>query len=289
MEPSILIIGSTGTVGRELVKILLSKGIRPRALLRPGSKLPADIKDGVEMVRGDLSDEESLRNALKDIDQVFLLSRDQPRQAELEENVIRIAEQQAVRKIVKSSAFAAGLSPPVGYGINHAKIESRLKNSSLQWLIQRPFVFMQNFLEVADLVNNKGLLPLPFGNANIALIDARDVALAASMLLLERDTSGEIFELTGPESLSVAECASILSEVLQKKVTYRSPPFWFAGLMMRIQGVSPWDIKMRKDLFRMVRQGGEANTSGDFENICATKPRDFRTFVRDYKNDFLQA
>ena len=148
---------------------------------------------------------------------------------------------------------------------------------------------MQNFLEVAELVNNKGLLPLPFGQARIALVDARDVALAAGTLLLEPGISEKVFELTGPESLTVADCASTLSEVLQKKISYRSPPFWFAGLMMRMQGVSSWDVRMRKQLFQMVREGGEANTSGDFETICKTKPRDFRTFAMDYATDFLKA
>ena len=289
MTETILIVGGTGTVGRELLRVLSSRNITPRVLLRPGSDLPAAVENRVDIVRGDLSDTDSLRSALEGVEQVFLLSRDQPQQAELEQNLIVQAEEQSVRRVIKSSAFAAGLNPPVGYGVNHARVEQRLINSKLQWVIQRPFVFMQNFLEVAELVNNKGLLPLPFGQARIALVDARDVALAAATLLLEPGISEKVFELTGPESLTVAECASTLSGVLQKKISYRSPPFWFAGLMMRMQGVSSWDVRMRKQLFQMVREGGEANTSGDFESICKTKPRDFRTFAMDYAADFLKA
>ncbi len=289
MTETILIVGGTGTVGRELLKVLSSRNITPRVLLRPGSNLPAAVEKRVEIVRGDLSDTESLRSALEGVEQVFLLSRDQAQQAELEQNLIEQAEELSVRRIIKSSAFAAGLNPPVGYGVNHARVEERLMNSRLQWVIQRPFVFMQNFLDVAELVNNKGILPLPFGQARIALVDARDVALAAGTLLLEPQINGKIFELTGPESLGIAECTLTLSEVLQKKITYRSPPFWFAGLMMRMQGVSSWDVRMRKQLFKMVRDGGEANTTGDFESICKTKPRDFRTFAMDYATDFLRA
>ena len=289
MTGRILVVGGSGTVGRELLTFLVNQGISPRVLLRPASKLPESIEKNVEIIRGDLSNSDSLRVALNGMEQVFLLTRDQPLQAELEENLIVNAEQQSVRRIIKSSAFAAGLNPPVGYGINHARIEQRLMNSQLQWVIQRPFVFMQNFLDVAELVNNKGILPLPFGKAQIALIDARDVALAAGNLLLKEEINKKIYELTGPESLSLAECSSILSDVLKKKISYRSPPFWFAGLMMKLQGVSWWDINMRRALFRMVKDGGEATTSEDFQSICETRPRDFRTFAMDYAEDFLNA
>ena len=289
MVTEILVVGGTGTVGRELLGLLSDRDVTPRVLLRPGSELPGSIQDKVEIIRGDLAQEDSLRAALSGIDQVFLLSRDQPRQAELEENLVRIARQQSVRKIIKSSAFAAGLQPPVGYGINHARVEKYLIDSGMEWVIQRPFVFMQNLLDVADVVNNRGLLPLPFGKANIALIDARDVAFAASRLLLDYRVSEKIFEFTGPDSLTMMDCARILSEVLQKQLTYHSPPFWLAGLMMRMQGVSSWDVKMRKQLFAMVREGGEANTSPDFETVCERKPIDFRRFAKDYAEDFLRA
>lgn len=286
MDKPILIVGGTGTVGSELITLLLDKGIRPRVLLRPYRQLPEGIEDRVEVVRGDLADSESLSTALADVENVFLLSRDQPEQAELEENLVQVAEKMSVRRIIKSSAFAAGLQPPVGYGISHARVEQRLINSSLNWVIIRPYVFMQNFLEIADVISNRGIIPLPFGQANVAFIDARDVALTAQTLLLDDSSTSLIYELTGPESLSLAQCADIASGILAKPLSYRSPPFWLAGLMMRLQGVSSWDVKMRKQLFSMVKNGGEEKTTTDFESVCGRKPRSFSNFIREHEKQF---
>lgn len=287
MSENILIVGGTGTVGKALLGILLDKGMRPRVLLRQSSNLPDAIQDKVDIVRGDLANRDSLQNALAGITRVFLLSRDHPQQAELEENLVQIAEHNTVKLLIKSSAFAAALQPPVGYGINHARVEQKLMKSSMNWIILRPYVFMQNFLELADLITEKGIMPLPFGSAHVAFVDARDVALAAATLLLEDSPGSGIYQLTGPESLSLDDCAKILSEGLGRTLKYRSPPFWLAAVMMRMQGVSSWDVKMRKQLFNMVKNGGEAATTVDFETICGLKPRNLENFVKDYRQQFL--
>lgn len=286
MNNDILIVGATGTVGQELVRLLVADGLRPRVLVRPTSQVPSGFTDQVEPARGDLADRDSLRAALRGMNQVFLVSRDQPEQATLEGNLIDMAVESRVNKVIKSSAFAAGLEPPVGYGINHAAAEQKLIASGLDWAVLRPYVFMQNLFDVADVVRRNALLPLPFGAARVAFIDARDVALTAFHLLLGEHASAKVHVLTGPESLRLEDCANILSRALDRKISYRSPPLWLAGLIMRFQGVSAWDIAMRKQLFTMVREGGEAATTSAFEEICASAPRSFENFIADYLDRF---
>ncbi len=286
MKTDTLIIGGTGQVGRELISLLTTRGTPVRALIRNPQQNKLVESAHLQLVRGDLADKSSLGDALKDIRRVFLLTRDQPQQGQIESDFIKLAEKAGVSKIVKSSAFAAALEPPPGYGIGHAESEKTLMQSDLDWTIIRPFVFMQNTLELADLVSKRSILPLPMGEARIALIDARDVALAASTVLLNSGHENRSYHLTGPESLSFKECAEILSALLKRKISYRSPPFWFAGFMMKLQGVSAWDISMRKQLFKMVREGGEANTSPHFEEITQTKPRSITTFFEDHLDSF---
>lgn len=278
-KPEILIIGGTGKIGSELVSLLTEAGIYFRILLRHNSTARLPQSDNYEIVHGDLTETEKLGTALHDIKQVFLLSRDQARLGELEGNLITLARESGVKKIVKSSAFAAGLQPPVGYGITHAKSEQELMTSGLNWVILRPYMFMQNLLELAELIKSQSLLPLPLRKAKIGLIDARDVALVAKTVLTEDGFDNKHYELTGPEVLSIPDCAGVLSELLGRTIRYRSPPYWFAGLMMRMQGVSAWDINMRKQLFKMIREGGEAKTTNAVEQISGQKPRELRTFL----------
>jgi uncharacterized protein YbjT (DUF2867 family) len=284
--PNILIVGGTGKIGTELLSLLTKHHVSIRVLLRPKSKSQLSDSSEFEIVYGDLGDSESIRVALKGISQVFLLTRDQPRQGELESKLIDLAISAGVKKIVKSSAFAAGLNPPVGYGLTHTVSEQKLISSGLNWVILRPYMFMQNFLELADLIKSRGVIPLPMGKAKIGLIDARDVALVAKTILIDEEHVNRIYELTGPENLNLLESAEILSNLLGRTIHYRSPPLWFAGLMMRMQGISSWDIRMRKQLFRMIREGGEDKVTDNVEKISGEKPRSLETFFREHQNTF---
>ncbi|MBT7952710.1 MAG: SDR family oxidoreductase [Gammaproteobacteria bacterium] len=284
--PNILIVGGTGKIGTELLSLLAKHHASIRVLRRPNSKSQFSNPGDFEIVYGDLDDSESIRVALKGISQVFLLTRDQPQQGELESKLIDLAISAGVKKIVKSSAFAAGLNPPVGYGLTHTVSEQKLMTSGLNWVILRPYMFMQNFLELADLIKSRGIIPLPMGKTKIGLIDARDVALVAKTILVGEEHENRIYELTGPESLSLAEAAEILSNLLGRTIHYRSPPLWLAGLMMRMQDVSSWDVRMRKQLFRMIHEGGEDKVTGDVEKISGQKPRTLEMFFREYQNTF---
>ena len=159
-------------------------------------------------------------------------------------------------------------------------------DSGLDWIILRPYMFMQNFLDLAVLVRSRSLLPMPLGKAKIGLIDARDVAMAAKSVLTEAGHENLIYELTGPDILTIADCADIMSTLLGRHIHYRSPPCWLAGLIMRAQGVSGWDVQMRKQLFKMIRGNGEARITSDFEAIVGHKPRSLDVFIRDYQHYF---
>jgi uncharacterized protein YbjT (DUF2867 family) len=279
-------VGGTGKIGTELLSLLTEHHASIRVLLRPNSKSQLSDSSNFEIVYGDLNDSESIRVALKGISQVFLLTRDQPQQGDLESDLIDLAIRAGVKKIVKSSAFAAGLNPPVGYGLTHTVSEQKLMSSGLNWVILRPYMFMQNFLELADLIKSRGIIPLPMGKTKIGLIDARDVALVAKTILIDEEHENRVYELTGPESLNLAESAEILSNLLGRTIHYRSPPLWLAGLMMRMQGVSSWDVRMRKQLFRMIHEGGEDKVTDNVEKISGEKPRSLETFFREHQNTF---
>ncbi len=285
-SPHILIVGGTGRVGRELVRLLDQDHVPVRILSRSEKSRDSFAGQSVEIAIGDLNVPESLPPALDGIGRIFMVTMDQPRQAELEGNLIDAAAKSGVEKIVKSSAFAAGLQPPVGYGITHAASERKLMASDMRWVILRPYMFMQNLLEPADLIRKRSLLPMPLGDAGIGIVDARDVAAAGKCALLSDEFDDDIHELTGPEVVTMAECAEMLSEVVGRRIRYRSPPYWLAGWMMRMEGTSSWDVRMRKQLFEMIRDGGEARITDCVERITGQKPRSLASFVREHVADF---
>ena len=69
----ILVTGATGTVGSELVRLLVEAGQRPRVLSRDAGKARG-LGSGVEIAVGDLDRPDTIRPALEGVDRMFLLT-----------------------------------------------------------------------------------------------------------------------------------------------------------------------------------------------------------------------
>ena len=69
----VLITGSTGFVGRHVVRELCSRGMKVRCLVRSSSNLVALSGTDVELCSGDIADQASLEAALGDIEVVVRL------------------------------------------------------------------------------------------------------------------------------------------------------------------------------------------------------------------------
>jgi uncharacterized protein YbjT (DUF2867 family) len=94
-----LVTGATGTVGRQVVAELLRRGQSVRALTRDPAK--AGLPDGVEVVRGDLTDAETLAPALEGVTGLHLITFGGPYFAPLETGprILQLAKAAGVRRI----------------------------------------------------------------------------------------------------------------------------------------------------------------------------------------------
>ena len=108
----VLVIGGTGTVGREIVPRLRERGVETRVLTRFPEKHRAD---GVEYVGGDLEEPASLATAFEDIRRVYLLTPLHPREAGLGLAAIAAARAAGVQRIVLQTVLeSARLRAPDG-------------------------------------------------------------------------------------------------------------------------------------------------------------------------------
>ena len=107
MADKILVTGATGNVGSEVLRRLAALGQPVRALIRNRSKAAAIEGPGVEIVEGDLEKPETLGAAVAGARKIVLISAPDPRQADLQANLIDAAGRADIRHIVKVSAIGA--------------------------------------------------------------------------------------------------------------------------------------------------------------------------------------
>lgn len=285
--PLITLIGSTGTIGQELVRLLSEAGVPVRAVLRNFHR--AHPFPGIAWLQADINDP-SLREAtLAGTDRLFLLTGNQPGFGQTQIDVIKAAEELGVKYVVKLSALGATPRTKSPLAHEHWIAEQALEESGMDWTILQPHVFMQNWLgEVADTVRTEGTIYAAIGEGKVPFIDARDIAAVAAEALLHPDPhTGKRYVLTGGEASGYDELAEALSDALEKPVTYRSLSMDEMRVRMKKQGLSDAMIDSYLALAAYQKAGGAtARVSGSVREILGREPKTVEDFARDYRENF---
>ena len=224
----ILVVGATGTVGRQVVSQLVSTGAKVRAMARNPDA--AGLPPQLEVMCGDLTAPETLEACLHDIDSVFVVWVAPPDTAAAV--VERIAKH--ARRIVFLSAPIKTAHPffqqPNPLREITAQIERLIETSGLQWTFLRPGIFAANALHWwAPQIRRGDRVRWPYLAAPTAPIHERDIARVAVRVLCEEGHAGGEYVLTGPESLSQLDQLRTIERVI--------------GRSLRIEEMSPEETR----------------------------------------------
>jgi uncharacterized protein YbjT (DUF2867 family) len=215
----VLVIGATGRIGRRVVDRLIELGAPVRALSRApaGAGLPASV----EIVAGDLTSPESLDAALRGVGAVFLLWTVPLDSAPAV--IARIAANTG-RLVLLSSPHQTPhpfFQQPNPMARMHSDLELLIAGSGLATTVVRPGMFGSNAIYWwAEPIKNGGVVRWPYGAAETAPVDERDVAAVAASALLDDRRAGADYVVTGPESLSQAEQVRIIGEAIGRQVEF---------------------------------------------------------------------
>lgn len=148
---TVLITGATGTVGNEVMKQLSSVTPAVKAAIHSVENLKRvkDVDDRIEPVLFDYEKPETVREALRGIDKLFLLTPETPTAAELASNAVTEAKKAGIRHIVKQSVQAADSTAAAAFVATlrlHRQAEKIIEESGIPYTFLRPGEFMQNFI-----------------------------------------------------------------------------------------------------------------------------------------------
>lgn len=282
----ILVTGATGTVGKEVVKQLSSTGEKIRVMVRNVEKAAPLKGPGVEVVQGDFGKPDTLASAVKGVEKVFLLSSADPRQVELQGNVLKAAKSAGVKHLVKLSALGARPDSSVALARGHYQTEKQIQDSGIPYTHLQPHFFMQNLLMFADSIKRQGAFYAPMKQGKISLVDVRDIAAVAARVLTEKGHERKTYAITGPEALSFGELAEKFSRVLGRKVAYVDVPPEDAKKGMLGAGMPEWLVDDLLALYGIFSAGHAAVVSKAVEEVTKKPARTFDQFAKDFARFF---
>ncbi|MET8050199.1 NmrA family NAD(P)-binding protein [Streptosporangium sp. NPDC005286] len=271
-QRKILVIGATGTVGRQVVAQLLEAGAEVRALARDPEV--AGLPDGVEVVRGDLAHPATLHAPLDGAEAVFLLWPFAT--AEGMPAVLDVVATHARRVVYLSSAAVRDYEQ---------QVERLIERSGLEWTFLRPHAFAANALRWAGQIRAEAVVREPYGAAAMPPLHERDLATVAVRALVGDGHSGAVHELTGPEILTQAEQASIIGEVIGRPVHWEETSPQTARQQMLTRG---WPPAAVDGILQAQAEMATAPrvTTATVAAVTGAPARTFRTWVADHAGEF---
>jgi uncharacterized protein YbjT (DUF2867 family) len=124
------------------------------------------------------------------------------------------------------------------------------------------------------------------GSGRVSVIDARDVAAVATVMLTGVPPPAGCFELTGPEALSCDGIADVLTRVLGREVRYVDTEPGETRATLLAQGLCPWLTDIVMQLYDLSARGGVARVTSDVADVLGRPPASFEAFALDYADAF---
>ncbi|WP_116205936.1 NAD(P)H-binding protein [Amycolatopsis circi] len=245
----IVVTAPTGNIGSRVLAEI-ADGSRPvRAIVRDPAKLPADLRERIEVHPGSHSDPQVLARAFDGADTVFWLVPPDRRAASVDEAYSGFARPavdairtHGVRRVVSVSALGRGTAAAEGAGHVTATLamDDLIAGTGVAFRALANPTFMDNLLRQIAVLKEQGtfydVLPPDYAAPTVC---TRDIAGVASRLLIDPLWTGrEEVPVLGPEDLSPNQQAAIISDVLGISVKYQQIPVSALGAQVLENGAS---------------------------------------------------
>lgn len=288
MSERILVTGATGTVGSELVRLLVAAGSDIRAATRNPERAKSLFGSDVDVVELDYRRTSTFDAAVEWADRLFMQAP--PFDPDAHETLVPLldwAVQAGTGQVVMMTAMGVEVRDDMPI----RRLEKHVESLGVSFTLLRPNFHMQHFAGgfLGERIRRTGAFSMPVGDARVSLVDGRDVAEVAAACLTSNEHDGKAFTLTGPESLTHQEIAETISGVIGGPVAFESVSDEEMLTRLISTGWRPEIAGVVIALYQSVRGGVRAPVTEDVAQVLGRAPTAFSDFAARNTESWLSA
>ena len=228
---TVLVSGSTGNQGGAVVRALIAKGHKVRALTRNVTSPAAQqlVTLGAEVIQGDMDNAESMGKILKEVEVFYLMGNPMDGvEAEVKQGIALADAANAanISHLVYGSVANADLDTGIPHFDSKYKVEQHIKTLGLPYTISAPVYFMDNVIaswSIDALKGGKIVQAMP-GDRLLQQVSVKNIGeFVASLIDRRESVFGKRYDFAGDE-LTGDESAKILSEITRHNIVFEGIP-----------------------------------------------------------------
>jgi NAD(P)H dehydrogenase (quinone) len=263
------VTGATGHLGGRIARLLAARGVPQRLVVRSPARAPT--LSGATVAQASYGDHGAVRAALEGLDVVLMVSAaESENRLEEHRTFVDAAVDAGVRHLVYVSFFGAAPDATFLLARDHYATEQHIERTGLAWTYLRDNLYA-DFLPM--MAGQDGVVRGPAGDGRVSVVAQDDIAAAAVAVLLEpRAHQNCAYDLTGPESLTLAEATAVMTRVLGRPFSFQDETVEEAYASRGSYGAPRWQVDAWVSTYTAIASGELAPVSGDVERLTGRPP-----------------
>ena len=291
----IAVTGATGALGgRVATRLAGTGGIPLRLVVRDAGRAPRLPGAEVRESPGGYGDPAGLAAALAGVDTLYLVSAAEA-QDRLRQHLdaVDAAVAAGVQRIVYTSFVGARSDAVFTLVRQHAATEDAIRATGIRHTFLRSSMYADFVPFFATLEDGTAVIAAPAGQGRTGFVSRDDLADVAAAVLLDGSATldgspldGQALEVTGPEALSMAEAAAVLTEVTGRPAVYREQTVEEAWASRRPSGHPDWEIEGWVTSYRAIAAGELAAVTDVVPSLTGHPARSVAEHLRAHPEDW---
>ncbi len=275
------VTGSTGQLGGRVATRLATLGLAQRLLVRDLARAPQ--LPGAEIIQASYEDGPSMREVLRGMKVLFLVSGYGPTRLEQHYSAIEAAVAAGVERIVYTSFLSAAPLATFTHAREHYLTEQRIRESGCRYTFLRPTFYLDS---APRWFSNEGIVQGPAGNGTITWVSRDDLADVAVAVLTDNGHDGASYEITGSHALTLTQAAEEFSRATGIPTSYHPESIEEAKASRAKFNPTDWELEAWVSTYVAIATGEMSVVSHSVEALTGHAPQTLADYLHKHPESY---